>query len=192
MQRLFAGRAIAFGRARLPPSRAPRYDAPTALTMPDTPDLRDDLPRRKHPAHGVLSIDGQPTVIFDTICTKDRVAWLATPEVHELLRAIWNEATAWCVGRYMIMPDHIHLFAAGTESSIEYKSWVQYWKSQFTKRHKIAQHRWQTDDLDTRMRSADQFQDKWDYVLENPVRKGLVQRSEDWPFQGVIFDWRWE
>ena len=82
-----------------------------------------------------LFIEGQPTVIFDTICTKDRIPWLATRDVHELLRTVWTEATAWCVGRYMIMPDHIHLFAAGTESSIAYKNWVQYWKSQFSKRH---------------------------------------------------------
>jgi len=92
----------------------------------------------------------------------------------------------------MIMSDHIHLFAAGTEWSIDYKNWVQYWKSQFSKRHKIAEHRWQTDDWDTRMRFAEQFAEKWAYVVENPVRKGLVKQSADWPFQGVIFDWRWE
>jgi REP-associated tyrosine transposase len=160
--------------------------------MPNSPNLNDDLPRRKHPAHGMLFVDGQPTVIFDTICTKDRVPWLANHEVHELLRKVWTEATAWCVGRYMIMPNHIHLFAAGTESSIAYKNWVQYWKSQFSKGHKVAEHRWQTDDWDTRMRSPEQFEDKWAYVVENPVRKGLVARSEGWPYQGVIFDWRWE
>src|SRR3954464_12711051 len=93
----------------------------------------DDPLRRKHPAHGVAFIEGQPTIIFDTVCTKDRESWLACDEVHLTLRMVWQEATAWLVGRYMIMPDHIHFFAAATESTIEYENWVKYWKSQFTK-----------------------------------------------------------
>jgi len=32
--------------------------------------------------------------------------------VHDLLCSVWREATAWLVGRYVIMPDHVHLFAA--------------------------------------------------------------------------------
>ena len=68
--------------------------------------------------------------------------------------------TAWLVGRYVIMPGHIHLFAAATSTKIEFKNWVKYWKSQFTKRHKVADHRWQTDDWDTRMRTGEQYEEK--------------------------------
>jgi putative transposase len=142
--------------------------------------------------HGVLYIDGRPTIIFDTVCTKDRKPWLANEEVHQLLRQVWSEASAWLVGRYMIMPDHIHLFAAATAIQIEFKSWMQFWKSQFTKRHQVAEHRWQTDDWDTRMRSAQQYEEKWDYVRFNAVRAGLVERPEQWPFQGVLHELRWE
>src|ERR1700693_3431398 len=97
-------------------------------------------PTRKHPVHGVLFVDGQPTIIFDTVCTKDRSPWLANDAVHQLLREIWFEASASLIGRYMIMPDHIHFFAAATESPIPYENWVKYWKSQFTKRHKVPEH----------------------------------------------------
>jgi putative transposase len=159
--------------------------------MPANHNADDSPPQRKHPAHGILFIAGQPTIIFDTICTKNRESWLVNEEVHQLLRRVWTEATAWKVGRYVIMPDHIHLFAADTGSPVNYQKWVQFWKSQFTRRHRIPDHRWQTDDWDTRMRSAAHYEDKWNYVWENPVRKKLVSRAEDWPFQGVIFDWRW-
>jgi len=101
------------------------------------------LPKRSRPASGVLHIDGKPTIIYDTVCTKDRKRWLANDEVHGLLREIWIEAEAWAMGRYMIMPDHIHFFSGFTGSPIEYENWVCYWKSQFTKRHKIPDHRWQ-------------------------------------------------
>jgi putative transposase len=151
-----------------------------------------DLPQRKHPAHGVLYVDCQPTIIFDTVCTKDRKPWLANQDVHSLLRDVWTDASAWLVGRYVIMPDHIHLFAAATSTEIEFKNWVKYWKSQFTKRHKVADHRWQTDDWDTRMRTAQQYEEKWEYVRFNPVRHKLTQRPEDWPFWGILNELRWE
>ena len=32
---------------------------------------------------------------------------------------------------------------------------------------------------------------KWDYVLQNPVRAGLVARAEDWPLAGEIHELRW-
>ena len=145
-----------------------------------------------HPAHGILFVDGQPTIIFDTVCTKNRAKWLANESVHSLLREIWREATAWLVGKYVIMPDHIHLFAAATENAaVPYESWVTYWKSQFSRQHKTPPHRWLTDHWDTRVRSPAAYEEKWEYVLYNPVRAGLVKRSQDWPYQGVIFDFTW-
>ena len=148
--------------------------------------------RRKHPAHGVLFIDNQPTIIFDTVCTKNREPWLATDEIHKLLCEVWRNADLWLMGRYIIMPDHIHFFAAATENSIEYDNWVTYWKSQFTKRHKNKTHRWQSDHWDTRMRTAKQYEEKWDYVRRNAERHGLVSDADDWMYQGDIYDWRWE
>ena len=155
-------------------------------------DSSSNRPQRKHPAHGVLYIEGQPTILFDTVCTKDRQPWLANNETHELLKDVWSETSAWLVGRYIIMPDHIHLFAAATAIDIEFKNWVKYWKSQFTKRHKVADHRWQTDDWDTRMRSGRQYEEKWEYVRYNAVRHELVSSPEEWPHQGVLNELRWD
>jgi putative transposase len=73
-------------------------------------------------------VDG-PIFVFDTVCTKNRKPWLATPLIHEMLQIVWTEATAWLVGRYVIMPDHIHLFAAPGSPEVSLDNWVQYWKS---------------------------------------------------------------
>jgi putative transposase len=152
----------------------------------------NSLPQRKHPAHDILVVDGEPTIIFDTVCTKDRVAWLANETVQQLLREVWLNSVEWLVGRYVIMPNHIHLFAAASGgSTVAHDPWVTYWKSQFTKRHRVSAHRWQTDCWDTRIRSPSAFEEKWEYVRNNPVRAGLVARAEDWPFQGLIFDYTW-
>lgn len=147
---------------------------------------------RKHPVHGVFYTEHQPTILFDTVCTKDRQPWLATAEIHNLLREVWLDADSWLMGRYVIMPDHIHFFAAATDGHIEYENWVKYWKSQFSKRHKVPDHRWQTDHWDRRVRSVAAYAEKWDYVRQNAVRKGLVSIPDEWPFQGEIHDLRWD
>jgi putative transposase len=50
--------------------------------------------------------------VFVTVCAKHRKPILANPEAHNALRDAWQRAENWLVGRYMIMPEHIHLFCA--------------------------------------------------------------------------------
>ena len=42
-----------------------------------------------------------------------------------------------------------------------------------------------------RLRDGENYSEKWLYVQENPVRKGLCKRIEDWPFKGKVFDLIW-
>ncbi|MFO0851097.1 MAG: hypothetical protein U0871_21455 [Gemmataceae bacterium] len=90
------------------------------------------------------------------------------------------------------MPDHLHLFAVPGMEEFEFDGWVRYWKSLFRKRHPGKSLRWQTDHWDTRLRRHDGYEEKWQYVVNNPVRHGLVQRPEDWPHQGELHPLRWE
>jgi len=45
---------------------------------------------------------------------------------------------------------------------------------------------WQAEFFDHVLRSAESYSLKWEYVRENPVRAGLVERADDWPWQGEI------
>ncbi len=152
----------------------------------------EPLPVRRHPAHGMFLSDTKPTIVFLTVCTKDRRPWLATPENHALLRSIWTVATSWLTGRYVLLPDHVHIFVAPGRPELPLENWVKYWKSQFSKNHGNREHRFQTDHWDTRLRRGESYEAKWNYVRNNPVRHGLVSRPEDWPFQGEIYELRWE
>ena len=156
---------------------------------------RPSLPVRKRPVHGVLRSALEPTIVFVTACTKDRVRWLATPGCHELLREIWREAAAWRVGRYVIMPDHVHLFASPADQDVSpfvsLEKWMAFWKSLFSKRKGDPGCRWQSSHWDRRLRRSESYAEKWEYVRDNPVRHGLVERAEDWPFQGELFELRW-
>ena len=46
--------------------------------------------------------------------------------------------------------------------------------------------RWQSDCWDTQMRNPEHYHEKWEYVRQNPARKGLINRAEDWPWQGQL------
>jgi hypothetical protein len=50
---------------------------------------------------------------------------------------------------------------------------------------------WQRSGFHHRLRHARQYEEKWAYVRENPLRKQLVTRPEDWPYQGTIHPLRW-
>ena len=55
-----------------------------------------------------------PAIFFVTACTRNRKAVLASEQVAEILIDEWQNARrhGWHVGRYVIMPDHVHLFCA--------------------------------------------------------------------------------
>ena len=128
--------------------------------------------------------------MFLTVCTADHRLLLATPKMHDLLRESWRKASVWLVGRYMIMPDHIHLFCApGTIPPESLQSWVAYWKRLVA--FSSGGSFWQKNFWDTQLRCHENYDVKWDYVRENPVRTGLVKNPNDWPHQGELNVLRW-
>lgn len=141
---------------------------------------------RKNPARGVLISSNQPTIVFLTVCTKDRQPWLASENVHAALRKVWQSTDTWLVGDYLLMPDHVHLFCAPRDLSVKLQRWISFWKREFSCLHLLEAGQWQRDFWDTRMRRGENYAEKWNYVCENPIRAGLVKNSDDWPFQGQI------
>ena len=153
-----------------------------------------DRPIRKHPAHHPpVEREDQPTVLFITTCVKGRRSILARDEIHALLRRVWTCADHWQVNRYMIMPDHIHFFCCPATRETSYRTWREFWRWTATCEWPDPNEKpiWQRDDWDVQIRSAEHFREKWHYVRENPVRKGLVQRAEDWPYTGIVFPFTW-
>jgi putative transposase len=154
-------------------------------------DEEKNYPQRKHPAHGVLRVATQSTIVMVTACTKGRVACLANDAVHGALCRVWQEATGWLVGRYIVMPEHTHFFAAPGTMDIRLERWSAYWKSQLTKALPSFDIDWLPQHWDTRIRSAAHYEQTWEYLRNNPVRRGLVATPDDWPYQGVIHDLEW-
>ena len=143
-------------------------------------------------------------VYFMTACTDQRRRILANTAVANILIGDWRAAEerhGWVVGRYVIMPDHVHFFCAAEHNAKTLSEFVRLWKQWTMKGMKAAEPRlasaataagtttarvWQREFFDHVLRSEESYAEKWEYVRQNPVRAGLVARAEDWAFQGEI------
>jgi len=158
------------------------------------PNIDSALPQRARPAHQpVFESHNRAAIIFLTVCTKDRKPILATDEIHKVLQTAWSAATHWLVGRYVIMPDHIHLFCApGLFPAQPLAGWVRHWKTSICKSVSAeAGTFWQRDFWDTQLRGHESYSLKWEYVRNNPVRARLVSTPDEWTFQGELNILRW-
>lgn len=127
---------------------------------------------------------------FVTFCTARRAELLAKDAVHSALRRYAEEGSrrGVAVGRYVIMPDPVHLFVrGGHELRLSY--WVRGLRraiSAALRAEGVEGRVWQEGFFDHLLRNSESYAEKWHYVRENPVRKGLVTRSEDWLYAGEI------
>ena len=138
-------------------------------------------------------------IYFITPCTFRRRSILATSAVAAVLIKEWQEARGrhgWAIGRYVILPDHVHFFCAPEKDarplSIFVGSWKQ-WTSKATARTAalaLVPPIWQEEFFDHALRSSESYSEKWNYVRENPVRADLVASPDEWPWQDEIEELR--
>jgi putative transposase len=136
---------------------------------------------------------------FVTTCTRNRHAVLARNEVAQILLEEWcgaRDRHGWAVGRYVIMPDHVHFFCRPECDAKRLSSFVMAWKSWTSRKiNKLLRPRsataattplWQREFFDHVLRSRESYSQKWDYVFANPVRAGLVPSADEWKYAGEI------
>ncbi len=131
-------------------------------------------------------------VYFMTACVYGRRPILAHQAVHHDLVAYFARGAYHdvAVGRYVLMPDHLHLFAAFSPLAPALSEWVKGLKraaATALREAGFARPYWQKGFFDHLLRSTESYNQKWAYVRENPVRAGLVQQASEWPYQGEIY-----
>lgn len=133
--------------------------------------------------------------MFLTVVTKHRQPVLATRIVFDVLTHIWRQSAeidGWFVGDYLLMPDHVHLFAKGALEAKSLAAWVGSWKSLSSRRLKnrpgLAPPLWQADYFDRFLRTGESYRAKSDYVAFNPVRQQLCQEPHEWSWKGRLFE----
>lgn len=156
----------------------------------------NQLPRRPRRLAEIYPRRARP-LFYLTICTAERRRILAECPVHmrfiEFAQASPEKADAW-VGRYVLMPDHIHVFVSA-EGSRAVSRWVASLKNYFSSRWRkdgLSGPHWQEGFFDHVLRGSESYAQKWAYVEANPVRAGLVAKPEDWPFAGEMHPIQWD
>ena len=133
-------------------------------------------------------------VFFVTFCTYRRRPILASAKIHSNFETFCQRGLAHnvVVGRYVIMPDHVHLFVCGGPD-FRLGGWIKLLKQSLGKALKgdgspacLGSRIWQEGFFDHLLRNDESMGQKWDYVFQNPVRAGLVSAAEAWPYQGEI------
>jgi putative transposase len=131
-------------------------------------------------------------LFYITACAYNRRPILARSDVHNSFKIFalrGPEYGVW-VGRYVIMPDHMHVFAAFDPEATGLSRWMKSLKNAISKtlnRGQLPAPHWEKGFFDHLIRSAESYEQKWMYVRDNPVRAGLVRDANDWEYAGEIF-----
>jgi putative transposase len=144
--------------------------------MPDRPPRLEQIFQRY-----------DPPLYFVTFNTYRRRQLLANERVHQQLIVFGQSGLARgiALGRYVIMPDHIHLFVRGSLDFV-LAQWVRVLKRSLSAAIPEARPHWQSGFFDHLIRHSESYAEKWEYVCQNPVRAGFVRQYEEWPWQGEI------
>ena len=136
-------------------------------------------------------------IYFVTTCTCNRKPLLARGEAAKVLIDEWRAAYrrhGWAVGRYVIMPDHVHFFCRPERDGKSLSEFVGFWKSYTSRKINALSPRstpaattlWQREFFDHILRSNESYGQKWNYVRDNPVRAGLASTADEWKYAGEI------
>ena len=147
-----------------------------------TPHVPRSQPHRKILPHTPPPWVSSGAPFFITICGTPRNTnqFCHDKIARDIFSAagFYNANGTWYSSLLLLMPDHIHaLISFPRESAI--KKTISAWKGYIAKQCGIT---WQRDFFDHRLRHDESQQLKASYIRNNPVRAGLVQSPEAWPY----------
>jgi REP element-mobilizing transposase RayT len=119
----------------------------------------------------------------------------ATGWLDERFHLRWREFMLHAVARYemfcpayCLMPDHAHLVWMGVSERSDQRNAMKFFRTQTSPL--LTPLEWQRQPHDhvlrDQERKTDAFPTICHYVLANPVRKGLVEKWQDYPFLGAM------
>jgi putative transposase len=128
---------------------------------------------------------------FLTFCALNRaVLFTSAPPVDLMLAQIsrTSRECSFAVLTYCFMPDHMHLLVEGRSHASDGRDYINRLKqySSFYFKQAYGVKPWQRYAYDHVLRDDEKTLVVARYILENPLRAGLVQRIEDYPYCGSL------
>jgi putative transposase len=142
-----------------------------------------------------LRLDGfdysTPTVYFLTLCSWRSQDVFSNPKLaEETIKCLedCSKGFGYRVYAYCLMPDHLHLLLTPVKTGRSVSQYVQTFKSLSTRvfwkslgKGKL----WQRGFYDHIVRKEESLVEIIKYILANPVRKGLSQTPNEYPYSGT-------
>ncbi len=94
---------------------------------------------------------------------------------------------------YCFMPDHLHLLIQGRSDTSDCKLFIARAKqySGFYYAQRFGEHLWQRSGFERVLREDEPAEVVARYIIENPVRAGLAERVDGYPYVGsLVYDLR--
>ena len=133
-----------------------------------------------------------PKAYLITICTKDRRRFFTRDKFNqEIIECLMAEKTrsAFKIFAYCLMPDHLHLLLAPTDGGITVSGFIGAFKSRATRiawGFGITGKIWQWRFHDRILRGQNDLRVVVMYLLNNPVKQGLVTKWQDYKYVGLV------
>ena len=128
---------------------------------------------------------------FVTITTKGKQPIFSHQNLAKdfaaLLRTVCNENNVPLYA-YCVMPDHVHLLlsASETKAIIDFVREVKSRSTRLAWQHGFKGSIWQRSFYDHFLRREEDCMLVASYIVGNPVRKGIVEHWQDYPFSGSL------
>ncbi|PIS26033.1 MAG: hypothetical protein COT45_01320 [bacterium (Candidatus Stahlbacteria) CG08_land_8_20_14_0_20_40_26] len=150
---------------------------------------------------------------FITICTKDKIPYFENQKIaKKVIECLLSERKqmGYLIFAYCLMPDHLHILLMPDSAQqsdrtrrdraspcpkkvypgpISISQFIGAFKSKSTHlfwKCKGTGKLWQGRFYDHIVRSNENLVKTADYILQNPVRKGIVERANAYPYSGLV------
>jgi REP element-mobilizing transposase RayT len=142
-------------------------------------------PQRKSLPHAIpVWVNPHEEIYFISINCKDRGRnQLAKLEISgALFETVRHrqERRLWWPHVFLLMPDHLHSLVSFPPSGTRIQTVISKWKEWTAKQFQVS---WQRDFFEHRLRQEESRREKAAYIMENPVRRGLVKKSRRLAFR---------
>jgi len=124
---------------------------------------------------------------FLTFCVEKRQPLFKSQKLVDFIRhALFKTAEEWKLDIicFCFMPDHLHLLISGLDESSDLRGFIKNFKQKtgYAFKQNTGRKLWQRSFYDHILRGEEETYDISKYILENPVRKGIVEDYRDYPF----------
>jgi putative transposase len=124
-----------------------------------------------------------------TFCTFERQSLFTHSRDVEIVRSQIVRACTdlgFALVAYCFMPDHLHMLVEGTLDVSDCRKFIHRAKqlSAYQYKKPTGQRLWQRYEFERTLRDTEATTTVIRYIVENPVRAGLVKSPGDYPFLG--------